>query len=42
MMFEKKVPKHFINEAENGVTEDFIKWCEPLAGKIGNEMVSFK
>ena len=42
MMFEKKVPKHFINEAKNGVTEDFIKWCEPLVGEIGNEMVSFK
>ena len=42
MMFEKKLPENFINEAENGVTEDFIKWCEPLVGKIGNEMVSFK
>ena len=42
MMFEKKVPENFINESKNGVTEDFIKWCEPLVGEIGNEMVSFK
>ena len=42
MMFEKKVPENFINEAKNGVTEEFIKWCEPLVGNIGNEMVSFK
>lgn len=42
MMFEKKVPENFINEAKNGVTEEFIKWCEPLVGSIGNEMVSFK
>ena len=42
MMFEKKLPENFINESKNGVTEDFIKWCEPLVGKIGNEMVSFK
>lgn len=42
MMFEKKVPENFINEAKNGVTEEFIKWCEPLVGRIGNEMVSFK
>ena len=42
MMFEKKVPENFINETKNGVTEEFIKWCEPLVGRIGNEMVSFK
>ena len=42
MMFEKKVPENFINETKNGVTEEFIKWCEPLVGSIGNEMVSFK
>ena len=42
MMFEKKLPENFINESKNGVTEDFIKWCEPLVGEIENEMVSFK
>lgn len=42
MMFEKKVPENFINETKNGVTEEFIKWCEPLVGSIGNEMVNFK
>ena len=42
MMLEKKVPENFINETKNGVTEEFIKWCEPLVGSIGNEMVSFK
>ncbi len=42
MMFEKKVPDSFINSAKNGVTKEFIEWCEPLVGNIGNKMISFK
>ena len=32
MMYEKKLPDKFINEAGNNVTEDFVKWCRPLIG----------
>ena len=41
MMIEKKVPKEYINESHNGVTEEFIKWCKPLIGKELPEMLSF-
>ncbi len=34
--FEKKVPLEWINEARNGVTQDFIDYCLPLvAGETG-------
>lgn len=42
MMLEKKLPHDFINETKNGVTKNFIKWCEPLVGEIGNAMIRFE
>lgn len=33
MMTERKMPDSFINEAGNGVTEAFKKWCRPLLGE---------
>lgn len=38
MLEEKKVPTAFINETNNGVTEAFIKWCQPL---IDDELTPF-
>lgn len=42
MMLEKKLPHDFINETKNGVAKNFIKWCEPLVGEIGNAMIRFE
>lgn len=41
MMIEKKMPKEFINEQGNGVTKEFVEWCQPLIGDSLPEMISF-
>lgn len=41
MMIEKTVPKEYINEMQNGVTEEFIQWCKPLIGNELPSMISF-
>lgn len=42
MLFEKKMPKEFINDRGNNVTEKFIKWCKPLLGEEMPEFLNFK
>lgn len=41
MLYEKKLPAHFINPEQNGVTPAFIEWCRPLIGEPLPEMISF-
>ena len=41
MMHEKTMPKEFINEAGNGVTQEFIDWCRPLLGGPLSPMTVF-
>lgn len=41
MLHEKKMPSHFINKEQNGVTPEFIEWCRPLIGDTLPEMISF-
>lgn len=41
MLYERKMPEHFINEEGNGVTQAFIDWCKPLIGEELPEMISF-
>lgn len=42
MMYERVLPKEFINERGNNVTEAFTEWCRPLIGKEVEDMISFK
>lgn len=41
MMYEKALPKEFINERGNDVTEEFINWCKPLIGGGIQEFTDF-
>lgn len=41
MMYEKELPKEFINERGNDVTEEFINWCKPLIGGEIQEFADF-
>lgn len=41
MMYEKALPKEFINERGNYVTEGFIDWCKPLIGRGIQEFTDF-
>ncbi|MBQ4050856.1 MAG: diphosphate--fructose-6-phosphate 1-phosphotransferase [Oscillospiraceae bacterium] len=38
MLDEKKMPRSYLNEAGNDVTEEFIRWAKPL---IGGELPDF-
>lgn len=40
MMYERKMPEEFINEAGNGVTPAFLDWCRPLLGGELPQMLS--
>ena len=42
MMTEKTLPREYINERGNGVTEAFIKWCKPLLGAEIPRMLTLK
>lgn len=41
MLYEKTMPKEFINKEQNGVTEEFLAWCRPLIGEDLPKMISF-
>lgn len=41
MMHEKKLPKEFINERGNYVTQEFINWCKPLIGREIQDFTDF-
>ena len=32
MLYERKIPDHWINERGNDVTQEFVDWCRPLVG----------
>lgn len=40
MLYERKLPDAFINEAGNGVTEAFREWCRPLIGPQFPQMIT--
>lgn len=41
MLYEKNMPKEFINKEQNGVTKEFLAWCRPLIGEDLPKMISF-
>lgn len=41
MMFERTVPKEYINERGNDVTQEFVDWCRPLIGPELREFIDF-
>ena len=42
MMTEKTLPREYINERGNGVTEAFVEWLRPLIGAEMPRMISLK
>lgn len=42
MLHEKVLPRDYINERGNGMTDSFIQWCRPLIGEELREFVNFK
>ena len=42
MMYEKVLPKEYINERGNDVTEEFAKWCRPLIGPELRDFIDFQ
>lgn len=42
MMYERAMPKEYINERGNDVTEAFVTWCRPLIGPELREFIDFK
>lgn len=40
MLYERKIPKEFINDQGNGMTEAFKDWCRPLIGVDLPEMIA--
>ncbi len=42
MLAERKLPPEFINERGNGVTDAFVRWCEPLIGGALPSLVTFR
>lgn len=41
MMYERVLPKSYINERGNDVTEEFVKWCKPLIGPELRDFIDF-
>ena len=42
MLTEQTMPGHYINEAGNGITEDYIRWLKPLMGQPLPEFITFR
>lgn len=42
MMYERIIPKKYINERGNDVTDAFITWCKPLIGEELKDMIDFQ
>ncbi len=42
MLYEKPVPKEYINDRGNDVTEAFLQWCRPLTGAAIPEYIDFQ
>ena len=41
MMYERKIPDHWINDRGNDVTEEFLKWARPLVGDDFGDYLQF-
>lgn len=41
MLHERILPKEFMNERGNDVTDEFVTWCKPLIGEDLNEFLNF-
>ena len=41
MMYERTIPKSYLNERGNDVTEEFIRWCRPLIGPELRDFIDF-
>ena len=42
MLHERILPKEYINERGNDVTDDFITWCRPLIGSKLSDFIDFQ
>ena len=42
MLYERKLPEAYINERGNDITDEFVKWCEPLIGGPLPEFLNFR
>ncbi len=42
MLFERTLPDHYINERGNDITDEFVRWCEPLIGEPLPEFLNFR
>ncbi|MEG0214725.1 MAG: diphosphate--fructose-6-phosphate 1-phosphotransferase [Hungatella sp.] len=41
MLYERIIPKEYINERGNDVTEEFVTWCKPLIGPELRDFIDF-
>ena len=41
MMYERTIPKSYLTERGNDVTEEFIRWCRPLIGPELRDFIDF-
>ena len=41
MMYERTIPKSYLNERGNDVTEEFIRWCRPVIGPELRDFIDF-
>ena len=42
MLYERVVPKEYINERGNDVNDAFVEWCKPLIGAEVPEYIDFQ
>jgi ATP-dependent phosphofructokinase / diphosphate-dependent phosphofructokinase len=42
MLHERILPKEYINERGNNVTQEFVDWCKPLIGEERSPYINFK
>lgn len=42
MLLEKTLPDEYINVRGNDITEEYIKWLQPLVGPKFEEFLDFK
>ena len=42
MLYERVVPKEYINDRGNDVREGFVQWCKPLIGAEVPEFIDFQ
>jgi 6-phosphofructokinase len=42
MLREKKLPRDFLNDTGNGVSEEYLSWCRPLLGEALPQIVDLR